>query len=326
MLGYPARRLFHAAVKAYGDGRYDRARRLLRLRLLIRPSDRTARLYLACAERQLGRIEDARRTITQVGDINRYSDSDFLRVWRFVSSEAPELIVPLTDKLLGRGSGGPQLGDTWQRSNAPTDAGEPLYRFGFICFAAADHPEGDRTWAEIAASWRRVEVDEFVVYHHHETPLRYQRGDGGSVVLIGHAFAVPADRTVEAVLNELVAAETDELFFERLDALSGRFSLLVLKDSAKRVFHDPIGSRSLFYRASGAFCVSSHAELIANAFGHRRSQAVRELMATDRYMKRDVKYLPGDLTVYEEVYALVPNNYYDVAGAKTVRYWPRRDR
>jgi asparagine synthetase B (glutamine-hydrolysing) len=169
-------------------------------------------------------------------------------------------------------------------------------------------------------------VEGFVVYHHPETPLRHQVGDGGSVVLIGHAFAVPADRTVEAVLNELVAAETDDLFLESLDALSGRFALLVLKKSAKRVFHDPVGSRSLFYRASGAFCVSSHAELIANVFGHQRNRAVRELMATDRYMTMNTKYLPGDLTVYEEVYALVPNNYYDVADGKTVRYWPRRDR
>src|SRR5215204_2162132 len=135
VFGYPARRWFRAGVHALHEGRYDRARRLLKLRLRIRPGDRTARLYLARAERelglerswasisevlardsgwppavrdaiqlqlQLGRIQDARQTIEEMGDINRYSDDDFLSIWRLVHSEAPELTELLTDRLLTR--------------------------------------------------------------------------------------------------------------------------------------------------------------------------------------------------------------------------------
>lgn len=201
-----------------------------------------------------------------------------------------------------------------------------LFRFGFICFPAADHPQGDRAWTNVVQSWQKFEVAGLVIYHHHEVPLRCQRGDSGAAVLIGEAFASPAARTVESVLSALLAAEADDLVFDSFDALSGRFALLLLKGSVQRAFHDPIGSRSLFYRSTGGFCIGSHAELIARAFDHRRSRPVREFLASEEYKSRTVKYLPGDLTLYKGLHALAPNNYYDIIGRRTVRYWPRQSR
>jgi asparagine synthetase B (glutamine-hydrolysing) len=210
---------------------------------------------------------------------------------------------------------------------APTPTGNSLlFRFGFICHSAAHHPEGDRVWAEVVQSWRTLEVAGFVIHHHPETLLRHHRRDGGAAVLIGDAFATPPGRTVESVLDTLLAAESDDLFFDSFDALSGRFALLVLKGSARRAFHDPIGSRSLFYRGAGEFCLGSHAELIAHAFGMGKSEAVQELIGTAEYESRTVKYLPGDLTLYEDLHGLAPNNYYDITERRSVRYWPRQGR
>ena len=136
VFGYPARRWFRAGVQAFHEGSYGRAQRLLRLRLRVRPGDRMARLYLARVELdlgrerslatisellardpgrpaavhhalqlqlELGRTQDARQTIEEMGDINRYSDDDFLSIWRLINSEAPELTELLTERLLKRG-------------------------------------------------------------------------------------------------------------------------------------------------------------------------------------------------------------------------------
>jgi glycosyltransferase involved in cell wall biosynthesis len=54
ILGYPSRRLFEAGRAAYRKDRFARARRLLTMRLRLKPRDRMAWLYLARAERELG--------------------------------------------------------------------------------------------------------------------------------------------------------------------------------------------------------------------------------------------------------------------------------
>jgi hypothetical protein len=84
-----------------------------------------------------------------------------------------------------------------------------------------------------------------------------------------------------------------------------------------------VGSRSLFYRAEGAFGLASHAELVADAFGDPDDEEARALVASEEFSSRSVKYLPGDLTMYAGVRALVPNCYYDIGARRTVRYWPR---
>jgi hypothetical protein len=201
-----------------------------------------------------------------------------------------------------------------------------LFRFGFICHSESDSPEGDRVWREIVRSWRRLEVGGLVIHHHPEARVRHHRGEAGSAVLIGDAFATPAGQTIESVLDTLLAAESADVFLDSFDALSGRFALLVLKGSAQLAFHDPIGSRSVFYRRVGEFCIGSHAELVARAFGIGKSAAVQELIGTEEYESRTVKYLPGDLTLYEDLHGLAPNNYYDITERRTVRYWPRQSR
>jgi hypothetical protein len=200
-----------------------------------------------------------------------------------------------------------------------------LFRFGFICHGAADPPEGDAVWARVVQSWQRLEADGLVIHHHPEARVRHHRGEAGSAVLIGHAFVTRGDETVESVIGSLLAAETDDdCFFASFGALSGRFALLLLKGPAQRAFHDPVGSRSLYYRADGELCLGSRAELIAHAFGLEQSPPAQTLIGSEEYQSRTVGYLPGDLTLNRGVHGLAPNNYHDLTERRTVRYWPHR--
>ena len=209
--GYLARRLGQIGVDAYRKAKYQAARRLLMLWLRARPRDHIARLYLARCEReleqpeqslktisqvlaadpcwasavqpalelqlQLGREADARQVIDRLDNLSRYSDDDLLRIWKVVRSYAPALLDPLTDRLVASrpSVAASQPGEDLDSS----DAASLLFRFGFICFAAADHPAGDDAWHRIVRAWRRFAHDGFVVYHHPETALRHCSRDGG---------------------------------------------------------------------------------------------------------------------------------------------------
>lgn len=163
-----------------------------------------------------------------------------------------------------------------------------------------------------------------MIHHHPETAVRRLDLNGGTAVLLGEGFA--HGEPVDAVLAGLLTAPDDDAFFDRFEALGGRFALLVLKGSTQRLLHDAIGSRTVYYAARGEPCVASHSELVARAFGHGRSAEVAAILASDEYRSRSVRYLPGDLTVYEGVHGLAPNSYYDLGSGRTVRYWPRSAR
>lgn len=105
-----------------------------------------------------------------------------------------------------------------------------------------------------------------------------------------------------------------------LDDLCGRYAILFLADDSIRVAHDAFGSRCLFYKP-GLNAISSHANLLGTAYHLSLSSSVAEFIERPEYKDRTVQYLPGDLTAYDEVYSLIPNNYWN--GCATIRYWPR---
>jgi hypothetical protein len=204
----------------------------------------------------------------------------------------------------------------------PFVRGEPLlYRFGFFCGAAGELPSGDR-WEELRLAWRHTQVGELVILSHPEAPLELI---SGSAVLIGHAFAAEGNRSVVELLEAAVSVGFDSALHKALDLLSGRFALITTQWGG-RVYHDAVGSRTVFYRLDEPLCVASHAGLIADLLGVALDPLAEAIRREPEYRSRSVAYLPGDLSVYDGVRALVPNNYYEISSGRTVRYWPRAAR
>ena len=200
--------------------------------------------------------------------------------------------------------------DSWDDE---TEAQRRLFRFGFICFAATDAPRNDDdTWAVICDSWPEMLLGNFVVRRHPETQLRERIAGTRHVVLIGDAFVVGAGDPLA-----LAAVATGDDLLDLLDRMSGRFALLILDGDGGQLFHDGLGTRMMFYTTAGAFAVATHAPLLACAFGAR---PLVESVLTG------LPYLPGDLTMFQGIYALPPNHRYDIATRRVIRYWPRKSR
>ncbi len=192
------------------------------------------------------------------------------------------------------------------------------YRFGFLCHHADDRPESGARASLRRAAWSSRSCEDFVIRLHPETRIEIHRRAEGAVVVIGDAYSQS-----EASLADLLVAVPWEDPWPALDLVGGRYAVLFLSGGRMRVAHDAFGARSLFYRP-GHNAAASHARLLARAYGLAPSRTAAGLMERPEYGARTVKYLPGDLTAFEDVFALTPNNFWD--GDKTHRYWPRRPR
>jgi hypothetical protein len=107
--------------------------------------------------------------------------------------------------------------------------------------------------------------------------------------------------------------------------MSGRFAVIVSTRDGVSIFHDAFGARTIYYLKDNRRPVfASHAGLIGHAFGVPRSLEMDRLISTPEFAKRWVKYLPGDMTMFEGVFALVPNHSLNFPSMETYRYWPDR--
>jgi len=81
-------------------------------------------------------------------------------------------------------------GDIADHALGSEEAQRLLFRFGFICFAAADSERIDKNLAVVCQSWPKIEVGKFVIYRHPEARLMHQSQQDRHTVLIGDAFIV----------------------------------------------------------------------------------------------------------------------------------------
>jgi hypothetical protein len=202
-----------------------------------------------------------------------------------------------------------------------------LFRFGFICYAAADPPRGDALWARVTGTWRRIDFGGFTLLAHPETRVTVVEAGDRFTILIGDAF-FSSGATDAAPIDALAAAEETAIPL-LLNRLSGCFALIVRRGGRTAVYNDAFGARALFYRQRGAFAVASHPEIFTHTFGDGRRPDMADLVGSRWFGSMRRAYLPTDATLFEGVYALLPNHRYAVERRSSERFWPRlpkRDR
>jgi len=213
-----------------------------------------------------------------------------------------------------------------------------LFTRGFLGFPAAEPPTASSDlWSAIDGRWKRTEFHDLVIRHHPRTPVAVAGGEDCSVMLLGDAFESDHEGDASGLLSRLLpgkrwlakrsiaqalAGSSEAELHQRLLTLSGRFALLVRRGERTRVYHDPFGSRTVYYLDGGPHAFGSHVELLAAAYGLARSEAVRELIAMPEVSSRLVQYLPGDVTLCDGVRGLPPNHFVELTTRRVERFWP----
>lgn len=194
------------------------------------------------------------------------------------------------------------------------------YQFGFLCAHNSNVPSStNERWSAIERGWTKYLIGDFSLWTDPLLPVMRRENETCQVVILGDVFTFDG-RPTSDVVDELLGANP----WPVLDRLGGRFAVLIILGSQCQVAHDAFGSRSVFYLADDRFAIASHAALLARAYGIGRAGDVARFMERREFKKRTVKYLPGNRTVYRQMYALVPNNYLDSTGNELRRYWPVR--
>ena len=172
--------------------------------------------------------------------------------------------------------------------------------------------------------WNQAAVGSYLVDHHPDTPVWIGSLQGLHVAIIGYAYDYRADLYDEAALGQrlLETGARRDRFLDLLDGMAGRYVVVRVQDDQAEVFHDAMGSRSVFF-TTDAPMVASHAELLARWAGRLQRDAFIPFITSSSYRSRDVKYLPGLLSPYEGIEQLGPNTSVRLPLQKVERYWPR---
>lgn len=187
------------------------------------------------------------------------------------------------------------------------------YRFGFLCLDRVALPEAPAP----VQGWALQRVGTYDLYTHPEASVQTATtSNGDQAVVVGDVFVSHGTRALDEALIELAGGDR-----RPLEDLSGRFALFLRTSGELSVVHDPMGSQTVFYSRSGG-AAGSHAALLARALQAPRSREVKRYMALPEYKARITRFLPGDLTLYDDVALLAPNNELHPRTARTQRYWP----
>lgn len=184
-----------------------------------------------------------------------------------------------------------------------------LYARGFLLCRSSPVPNVVSAWARygVAGDWT-LHVDPRV-------PVSHAASKSEEVWLVGDAFHVSSG-TFTNVADWLLRGD----LLTKLDGMGGRFLLVHRQRGQVDIYNDALGSRSIFY---GPGVVASHSELAARVIGAGFRDWIIPFITSRGYLQRDVKYLPGLYSPFEEVEQLTPNCRLRLGSLRPVRYWPR---
>lgn len=192
---------------------------------------------------------------------------------------------------------------------------DPAYRLGFLCRVRQDIASSP----EVVSSWQSIRLADVDVFIEPDAAIQtVETVAGERAVAIGDIFVAHGPQQLDALLLRIAAGDR-----EPLEDLSGRFAIILERRGQVSIVHDPLGSQSVFYSTDGALA-GSHAALLAEVCGVQQSQRVRRYMAMPEYKSRNTRFLPGDLTLFDNILLLAPNNELYLGSATTSRYWPAR--
>ena len=205
------------------------------------------------------------------------------------------------------------------------DLREDLFTRGFLVTDRADLLTKDFLFY---GAWHSHQMAGMNFHWHAKTGAHFFESDGLALFLFGHAYNPFTMQSDEQDLLAYLARSWEHDFEERLNELSGIFVLGVIANDALYFVTDTAGLQSACCGvADGHFYLSSHAQMIGDLCDLQMSEYVKELTAYKWYGRVMGPYLPADLTMFENVKRVVPNQLYTYRDARVThkRFYPVRE-
>lgn len=175
--------------------------------------------------------------------------------------------------------------------------------------------------------WKKEIIGRYIIYVHPDTALTISKKDSTGdieIALIGFILNphYPNESNAD-ILNDIVKNTSIESISEKLYKYTGRFVLMVKNNNAYFIFHDACGLRSVFYtKFNNKIFVASQALLFKLVMPLQQEERYHMYNKSEHKKSENEHWLPSGCSLYENVYHLVPNHYFNFQDLEQKRYWP----
>jgi hypothetical protein len=181
--------------------------------------------------------------------------------------------------------------------------------------------------------WNSEFLGSHTLYVHKDCDITRTDKKSINYVMIGYAINphAPSKTTLDiltGISNLPAGDETGNLpavseISECLYHLAGRFVLILKDEERLMIFHDPCGLKTVYYTMyQGSAYAASQSRLLELVIPVNRNINYQQYFNSGYTGRVQEHYMPSGCSLYDDVWHLAPNHYYDSSVNKQIRYWP----
>ncbi len=177
-------------------------------------------------------------------------------------------------------------------------------------------------------NWVKVPVGVNYLTIHPDLELTQAKNKQIELFLLG--FILDANNpsfTNKDILNHLLNnSKNFDSFLDNTYSLGGRWIIIYIENNDIRFFNDACGSRQIFYtfQNTGVWCASQpHTIAQELDIEKNRNHEFLNFINSKEFINNE-NALFGDVTLYDDIFHLLPNHYLSISNKTTVRYWPKK--
>lgn len=182
---------------------------------------------------------------------------------------------------------------------------------------------------ESLENWQKIKISkEYYLTAHRDLNVTECHFQNRSIFLLGYLIdpfntAHNDSQIIRRIIQNINSIDD---IYEELSEKCGRFVMIVLMGSDFRIFSDTCGLRQVFYCVdqNGTIWCASQPHLIAKQLSLKVCEEVRNDLKTTLVFNTAEYWYPGRLSLYNEIFHLLPNHYFDMHLKKSIRYWPNK--
>ncbi|MCG8571954.1 MAG: hypothetical protein MJB14_17605, partial [Spirochaetes bacterium] len=176
--------------------------------------------------------------------------------------------------------------------------------------------------------WKSIKYNSnLIITYHPELELNFINFNDSSLLLLGYILDPynPDLDNKEILKNMITKSSCLNELIKHLYTKGGRYVLISNFNNEITILNDAAGFRQIFYyidKKQNIWC-SSQPTLIADVFGLNIDKKTKnELWQIDLFSKTSEYWFPGGLTLYKNLYHLIPNHYLNLNNCEINRFWP----
>ena len=173
-------------------------------------------------------------------------------------------------------------------------------------------------------SWDILQVGTHYLYTHPDCEVTKVRRDNVDVILIGHIVDPKLPNySTQKILEDIALFNTIDDISSTLYGLVGRFVLLIKHNDTFTFFHDACGLKMLFYTKYKDELYAASQPLLLEMITNVSKSKNYQTYYDSEYVKEVIEHwIPSGISLYTDVYQLVPNHYLKGSTLEQIRYWP----